>query len=87
MSILFLVDSFTKSTLQAGDDVCGGLEVGEVIAKEKSFQLLQPILMGGIREQQEACDNVGNCGEMGVTGGDGELGDPDVDQVLYRMVR
>ena len=50
LGILFLVDRFTEPILQAGDDVRGGLEVGEVVAKEKRLQPLQPALLCGVRE-------------------------------------
>jgi len=37
VSILLLIDRFAKSILQTGDDVRGGLEVGEVVTEEKSL--------------------------------------------------
>ena len=61
LSVLFLIYRFAESILQTGDDFRRRLEVGEVVAEEKSLQPFQPTLLGGVREQQEARDNIGNC--------------------------
>lgn len=37
LSVLFLVNRFPESTLQAGDNVRRGLEVGKVVTEEQSF--------------------------------------------------